>query len=211
MRAEGHGPSYTLDALQALRQTIWPTPHSPQRCPDTFTAARIPDDDVVQFRQLQTEAVTTVQVETSEVQCARIAGHSGYHVTDLDNGHEVQWRNDNPPPYGGPVEETVEQVASEPVDDADGGVIPPADDQSPWVVMAASMRRITDATRCLCDAIGLFQQTNATWTLPDDPLDPVAWTFIEPETPQQRALPRPSTTPPMWARQPNRDRRNRNR
>lgn len=33
----------------------------------------------------------------------------------------------------------------------------------------------------------------------------------EPETPQQRALPRPSTTPPMWAVQPNRRNRRRNR
>lgn len=31
------------------------------------------------------------------------------------------------------------------------------------------------------------------------------------ETPQQRALPRPSTTPPMWANDPARTRRNRNR
>jgi len=34
---------------------------------------------------------------------------------------------------------------------------------------------------------------------------------LEPETPQQRALPRPSTTPPMWAVQPNRRNRRRNR
>lgn len=30
---------------------------------------------------------------------------------------------------------------------------------------------------------------------------------LEPETPQQRALPRPSTTPPMWADNPGRTRR----
>ena len=36
-------------------------------------------------------------------------------------------------------------------------------------------------------------------------------TATEPQTPQQRALPRPSTTPPMWAQQPNRNRRGRNR
>ena len=41
------------------------------------------------------------------------------------------------------------------------------------------------------------------------PPDPWLSSDSEPETPQQRALPRPSTTPPMWAQQPNQRRRNR--
>ena len=60
-------------------------------------------------------------------------------------------------------------------------------------------RRFVEALRGASDAIGAFQLPPDPW-LSDD---------SEPETPQQRALPRPSTTPPMWARQPNQRRRNR--
>ena len=60
-------------------------------------------------------------------------------------------------------------------------------------------RRFVEALRGASDAIGAFQLPPDSW-LSDDP---------ELETPQQRALPRPSTTPPMWARQPNQRRRNR--
>ncbi|NKS62386.1 hypothetical protein GS493_05800 [Rhodococcus hoagii] len=38
-----------------------------------------------------------------------------------------------------------------------------------------------------------------------------ASTFPAPRTPQERALPRPSHTPPMWANDPTRTRRRRNR
>ncbi|MDI9914376.1 hypothetical protein [Rhodococcus sp. IEGM 1379] len=47
-----------------------------------------------------------------------------------------------------------------------------------------------------------------TWALPDNPFDEDNWTVQvgEPEpdtrTPQQRALPRPATTPPPWAHNP---------
>ena len=56
----------------------------------------------------------------------------------------------------------------------------------------------------------------ALWTLPEDPFDPTVWTInSDPEsdtrTPQERALPRPSSTPPMWAVNPGRSRRTRNR
>ncbi|MFC7450531.1 hypothetical protein [Rhodococcus daqingensis] len=44
------------------------------------------------------------------------------------------------------------------------------------------------------------------WAPVDDPM-----ADAEPETPQQRALPRPSHTPPMWAHNPTRSRRRRNR
>ena len=59
--------------------------------------------------------------------------------------------------------------------------------------------KLVEALRGASDAIGAFQLPVDPW-LSDDP---------EPQTPQQRALPRPSTTPPMWAQQPNQRRRNR--
>lgn len=60
-------------------------------------------------------------------------------------------------------------------------------------------RRFVEALRGASDAIGAFQLPPDPWLSGDS----------EPETPQQRALPRPSTTPPMWAQQPNQRRRNR--
>lgn len=62
----------------------------------------------------------------------------------------------------------------------------------------ATLRLIAERLR----ELGVLPQ----WSLPDDPIDPSAWTVQvdepEPETPQQRALPRPSTTPPPWADNP---------
>lgn len=55
------------------------------------------------------------------------------------------------------------------------------------------------AMEAISESIGVLQVTR--WLAPDEP---------EPPTPQQRALPRPSSTPPMWAQQPN-QRRRRNR
>lgn len=68
----------------------------------------------------------------------------------------------------------------------------------------ASMRQMREAVITVsqrwAEAIGL-------WQIPDDPGgdEPVA---VE-ETRQQRALPRPSSTPPMWANDPTRNRRRR--
>ena len=75
------------------------------------------------------------------------------------------------------------------------------------------------------EAVALGTIAGAPWQVPDlaDVFDPEPWRVFgvqvtrwlapdepEPPTPQQRALPRPSSTPPMWAHQPN-QRRRRNR
>ncbi|MFF1946803.1 hypothetical protein ACFVWF_32215 [Rhodococcus qingshengii] len=88
---------------------------------------------------------------------------------------------------------------------------------------------LSDATELHAAAVKRFVHTQlhelgllGVWALPEDPFDADAWKAYhsgampggrkpawmvgaglvepEPETPQQRALPRPSTTPPMWAR-----------
>ena len=69
-------------------------------------------------------------------------------------------------------------------------------DPEPWRVLGDTARRAMEA---ISESIGVLQVTR--WLAPDEP---------EPPTPQQRALPRPSSTPPMWAHQPN-QRRRRNR
>ncbi|MCQ4119868.1 hypothetical protein [Rhodococcus tibetensis] len=46
-----------------------------------------------------------------------------------------------------------------------------------------------------------------TWTLPG--VEPTTDTAPDTRTPQERALPRPSTMPPMWAQQPQKSKRDR--
>ncbi|MBH5146332.1 hypothetical protein [Rhodococcus erythropolis] len=90
---------------------------------------------------------------------------------------------------------------------------------------------LSDATELHAAAVKRFVHTQlhelgllGVWALPEDPFDADAWKAYhsgavpggrkpawmvdvglaepEPETPQQRALPRPSTTPPPWADNP---------
>lgn len=105
-----------------------------------------------------------------------------------------QWPNDNPPP---PYEHA-EAVALGTIAGAPWQVPDLADvfDPEPWRVFGGTVRR---AMEPINESIGVLQVTR--WLAPDEP---------EPPTPQQRALPRPSSTPPMWAHQPN-QRRRRNR
>lgn len=109
-----------------------------------------------------------------------------------------RWRNANQRPneyseMAGPVDGYPWVIPDDPLEPSAWGM--PIDVQfpasSPLSVMRASLNQMR----------GLFQQ--------------VTDGFIREEveqieqTPQQRALPRPSTTPPMWAQQPNQRRRNR--
>lgn len=75
-----------------------------------------------------------------------------------------------------------------------------------------------DALGGLGDVIRTDQPREMRFEVQLEGVSPDLWRLLqgddpepEPETPQQRALPRPSTTPPMWAVQPNQRPRRRNR
>ncbi len=95
---------------------------------------------------------------------------------------------DQPCAYGGLIPQRRELEISFTIDTR-----PFAEDQR------AVLNRLEEAAaRCATATAGI-----------GDVLRQIADAAPEPPTPQQRALPRPSSTPPMWARQPNQRRRNR--
>ncbi|NKU91702.1 hypothetical protein [Prescottella equi] len=70
---------------------------------------------------------------------------------------------------------------------------------------------VNDALNRAFSAFGSLAPAMLESLLPDELWAAAVDNETAPETPQQRALPRPSTTPPMWAVQPNRRNRRRNR
>jgi len=72
-------------------------------------------------------------------------------------------------------------------------------------IMRRRLQPIQDLMRDVLNDAGL------SWTLPPNPFATEPDPETEPQTPQERALPRPSSEPPMWAVQPNRRPRRRNR
>jgi hypothetical protein len=76
---------------------------------------------------------------------------------------------------------------------------------TPAEVLENRLRSIQDVMRDVLNTAGL------SWTPPPNPFATDPEPETEPQTPQERALPRPSNEPPMWAVQPNRQRRRRNR
>ncbi|NKU63877.1 hypothetical protein GS891_12210 [Rhodococcus hoagii] len=70
---------------------------------------------------------------------------------------------------------------------------------------------MNDALNRAFSAFGSLAPAMLESLLPDELWAAAVDNETAPETPQQRALPRPSTTPPMWAVQPNRRNRRRNR
>lgn len=70
---------------------------------------------------------------------------------------------------------------------------------------------VNDALNRAFSAFGSLAPAMLENLLPDELWAAAVDNETAPETPQQRALPRPSTTPPMWAVQPNRRNRRRNR
>lgn len=72
-------------------------------------------------------------------------------------------------------------------------------------IMHRRLQSIQDLMRDVLTDAGLL------WTIPPDPFASDPDPEPDTRTPQERALPRPSTTPPMRAVQPNRQRRRRNR
>lgn len=58
-----------------------------------------------------------------------------------------------------------------------------------------------------CDFIREFTPAAPVWRIPDDPFPGRGWITAEPGRTSQPRIPKPSTTPPMWANDVNRSRR----
>ena len=118
------------------------------------------------------------------------------------------------PPIANRYREMAERLATAPYQYAGGGPV----ETSGLVGVEIGGRVFTGRFECGGAAAfeaarrsinAMAEALSSIWQIPDDPLNPAAWNFADdfieattepvPETPQQRALPRPSTRPPMWA------------
>lgn len=132
-----------------------------------------------------------VQITGITAECVVLDRSTGIEVsTPLANGGGDYARTEGD--VDGPTR-TVEIYAEEPPTIGDWQPV------EPWQRLTDVMRRAAETL----NQIGLGIADGLTQAGRPFTADP------EPETPQQRALPRPSTTPPMWAHQPNRNRRRR--
>lgn len=107
------------------------------------------------------------------------------------------------------------------VDEGPNGDLPDAIEAFQAVVQmwGSDIRiRLEASIERMCRQMDSVRAVFGYWQIPDDPFADIdGEAFIplptpateEPQTPQQRALPRPSTTPPMWAQDATRSRRRR--